>query len=65
MSKRNKNRILTETHNKLMVRDNELGRVLNKTEMQQWHDLINKIRDFDEKYNSSKVLEVGKVESLS
>ena len=49
MAKRNKNRILTETHNKTMVRDSELGRVFNKTQLQQWNDLINKIRDFDEK----------------
>ena len=49
MSKRNKHRILTETHNKIMIRDNELSRVLNKTELQQWNDLINKIRDFDMK----------------
>lgn len=49
MSKRNKNRILTQTHNKIMVRDCELSRVFNKTQMQQWNDLINKIRDFDEK----------------
>lgn len=55
MSKRNKSRILTSTHAKLMVRDNELGRVFNKAEMQQWNDLINKIHDFDEKYNSSKI----------
>ena len=49
MAKRNKNRILTETHNKIMVRDSELGRVFNKTQLQQWNDLVNKIRDFDEK----------------
>ena len=51
--KRIKSRVLTETHNKIMVRDNELGRVLNKTELRQWNDIINKIRDFDLK-NSSK-----------
>ena len=49
MSKRNKHRILTSTHNKIMIRDNELSRVLNRTELQQWNDLINKIRDFDMK----------------
>ena len=47
--KRNKHRILTSTHNKIIVRDGELSRVLNRTELQQWNDLINKIRDFDMK----------------
>lgn len=47
MSKRNKQRILTETHNKIMVRDRELSRVFNRTELQTFNDLINKIRDFD------------------
>ena len=47
MSKRNKNRILTETHGKVMIRDGELRRVFNKTELQTFYDLINKIKDFD------------------
>lgn len=48
MSKRNKDRILTMTHAKVMVRDGELPRVFNKVELQQWHDLINKIKTFDD-----------------
>ena len=47
--KLDKNRILTETHVKIMIRDRELGRVFNKTELQQFYDLINKIKDFDRK----------------
>ena len=49
MAKRNKERILTETHAKIMIRDGELGRVLNKTELEQFNNIINKIRTFDEK----------------
>ena len=49
MSKRNKDRIITRTHNKIMIRDSELGRALNKTELQQFNDLINKIQEFDRK----------------
>ena len=37
------------THAKVMVRDGELPRVFNKEELKQWHDLINKIREFDDK----------------
>lgn len=36
------------THAKVMVRDGELQRVFNKVELQQWHDLINKIKAFDD-----------------
>ena len=32
-----------------MIRDNELSRVFNQTELQQRNGLINKIRDFDMK----------------
>ena len=49
LSKRNKDKILTETHNKVMIRDGELRRIFNKTELQTFYDLINKIRDFDNK----------------
>lgn len=51
MNKRNKKRIITETHNKFMIRDGELQRVLNKTELQAFYDIINKVKDFDAKYN--------------
>lgn len=43
----NKKKILTSTPAKIIIRDGELPRVFNKTELQQWHDLVNKIRDFD------------------
>lgn len=48
MSKRNKNRILTMTSAKVTVRDGELPKVFNRGELQQWHDLINKIKTFDD-----------------
>ncbi|MER1957904.1 MAG: hypothetical protein ABS942_11015 [Solibacillus sp.] len=54
MAKRNKNRILTDTHAKIMVRDGELQRVFTQAELQQWHDLVNKIRAFDEKELKSR-----------
>ena len=47
VSKRNKDCIITRTHNKIMIRDAELGRVLNKTELQQFNDIVNKITNFD------------------
>jgi len=49
MAKRNKNRILTESNSKIMIRYPELTRILNATEIQQWHHITQKIRDFDEK----------------
>ncbi|MER2048164.1 MAG: hypothetical protein ABTA23_08000 [Solibacillus sp.] len=45
----NKKKILTSTPAKIIIRDGELPRVFNKTELQQWHDLVNKIRAFDMK----------------
>ena len=54
MAKRNKDKVLTETHNKLMIREGELGRILNSTELQQFNDIINKIRDFDLKESQRK-----------
>ena len=54
MSKRNKERVLTTTHNKIMLRDSELGRVFNKTELQLFNNLINKVYDFDMKEAQSK-----------
>lgn len=49
MSKRNKNHVLTETHNKVMIRDGELRNILNRTELQAFYDIINKIKEFDRK----------------
>lgn len=37
-----------------MVRDRELSRVFNRTELQTFNDLINKIRDFDLKESQRK-----------
>lgn len=54
MSRRNRDRILTMTANKMIVRDGELHQIFTHTELQQWHDLINKIRLFDEKHSNQK-----------
>ena len=54
MSKRNKSKILTETHAKLMIRDGELQRVFNRTDLETFFNLINKIRDFDEREGERK-----------
>lgn len=54
MKKRDKSRILTSTHRKLMIRDDELYQVFNKTELQTFNDLINKIREFDRKEQERK-----------
>jgi len=45
----NGHRILTRTINKTIIRDGELVRVLNATEIQQWHNILDKIRRFEEK----------------
>ena len=57
VGKRNKGRILTQTHNKFMIRDSELQRVLNSTELRAFNDIINKIRDFDRKENERMTAE--------
>ena len=57
VGKRNKGCILTQTHNKFMIRDAELGRVLNSTELRAFNDIINKIRDFDRKENERMTAE--------
>ena len=54
MAKRNKDKVLTKTHNKLMIRESELGRILNSTELQQFNDIINKIHAFDLKESQRK-----------
>ena len=57
VGKRNKERILTQTHNKFMIRDSELQRVLNSTELRAFNDIINKIREFDRKENERMTAE--------
>ena len=47
MSKRNKSRVLTMSTSKTMIRHDELTRILNATEIAQWHHITNKIREFD------------------
>ncbi|MGE7020441.1 hypothetical protein [Solibacillus cecembensis] len=49
MAKGNKNRVITTSNSKVMIRYGELTRILNKTEIVQWHNILQKIRDFDEK----------------
>lgn len=49
MRKRDKQRVLTRTHKKTMIQHGELVRILNETEIAQWHHIIDKIRRFDEK----------------
>ena len=48
MSKRNKNCIITETHNKVMIRDGELRKVLTPIELQAFYDIVNKVKDYDQ-----------------
>lgn len=47
MSKRNKSFVLTTSNSKTMIRHDELTRILNATEIAQWHHITNKIREFD------------------
>lgn len=45
----NGNRILTLSNSKTMIRHGELTRILNSTEIQQWHHILDKIRKFEER----------------
>lgn len=47
MAKGNKSRVLTMSNSKVMIRYAELSRILNATEIAQWHHITNKIREFD------------------
>ena len=47
MAKGNKSRVLTMSNNKVMIRYAELSRILNATEIAQWHHITNKIQEFD------------------
>lgn len=45
----NGNKIITRSNSKIMIRYGELTRILNKTEIQQWHNIVAKIERFQEK----------------
>jgi len=42
----NGNKIITRSNSKIMIRYGELTRILNATEIQQWHHIIAKIEQF-------------------
>ena len=49
MASRNKHRVLTRSNKKTIIQHGELTRILNATEIMQWHHIISKIESFDEK----------------
>ncbi len=49
MANRNKHRVLTRSNKKTIIQHGELTRILNATEIMQWHHIISKIENFDEK----------------
>ncbi len=49
LSSRNKHRVLTRSNKKTIIQHGELTRILNATEIIQWHHIISKIERFDEK----------------
>lgn len=49
MASRNKHRVLIRSNKKTIIQHAELIRILNATEIKQWHHIINKIESFDEK----------------
>ncbi|UED78249.1 hypothetical protein FH508_0012295 [Lysinibacillus sp. CD3-6] len=49
MSSRNKHRVLTRSNKKTIIQHGELTRILNASEIMQWHHIISKIERFDEK----------------
>ena len=57
MSRRNRHKVLTRTSRKTIIQHGELVRILNKTEIAQWHHIVDKIRRFDEK--EEKRLKIG------
>ena len=59
MSKRNKSCVLTTSNSKTMIWHGELARILNATEIAQWHRIVNKIREFDEKEVARKNCRTG------
>ncbi len=49
MASRNKHKVLTRSNKKTIIQHGELTRILNSTEITQWHHIINKIERFDNK----------------
>lgn len=49
LSSRNKHRVLTRSNKKTIIQHGELTRILNASEIMQWHYIISKIERFDEK----------------
>ena len=49
MVSRNKHKVLTRSNKKTIIQHGELTRILNATEIKQWHHVVNKIERFDEK----------------
>lgn len=49
MASRNKHKVLTRSNKKTIIQHGELLRILNATEIAQWHHIINKIENFDER----------------
>lgn len=50
-----KTKVMTRTRSKIIIQHGELTRILNATEIQQWHNIIEKIRVFDEKEKIRKL----------
>ncbi|MEK4173334.1 hypothetical protein MHI22_17995 [Lysinibacillus sp. FSL L8-0312] len=51
----NGNKIITRSNSKIMIRDSELTRILNATEIQQWHHIVSKIEQFQDNELERKV----------
>lgn len=49
MANRKKHRVLTRSNKKTIIQHGELIRILNATEIAQWHHIIDKIESFDKK----------------
>ena len=49
MANRNKHKVLTRSNKKTIIQHGELTRILNTTEIAQWHHIIDKIESFDKK----------------
>ena len=49
MAKGNKHKVLTRSNKKTIIQHGELVRILNATEIMQWHHITDKIERFDRK----------------
>ena len=54
MSKRNKNKVLTKTPRKIIIRYGELVGILTEEEIWHWHNILDKIRKHDELNNNNQ-----------